>query len=96
MESNCLATKVLFEGTNAYGVEYECQGNLPKCFGLFCCFNQKKDGNLYSRNATKEIIISAGTVKSPQLLMLSGIGDCSGNFAFHAQYSYSFFFLKAN
>ncbi|CAL1710572.1 unnamed protein product [Somion occarium] len=34
-----------------------------------------KDGKSYVANASKEIILSAGTFQSPQLLELSGIGD---------------------
>jgi choline dehydrogenase len=33
-----------------------------------------KDGELQIIKATKEVIVSAGTFCSPQLLMLSGIG----------------------
>ncbi|XP_014257187.1 glucose dehydrogenase [FAD, quinone]-like [Cimex lectularius] len=33
-----------------------------------------KDGQYMTVNATKEVIVSAGTINSPQLLMLSGIG----------------------
>ena len=32
-------------------------------------------GPLISRSATKEVILAAGAVNTPQLLMLSGIGD---------------------
>ncbi|XP_064488257.1 4-pyridoxate dehydrogenase-like [Ornithodoros turicata] len=34
----------------------------------------EKDGVTYTVSATQEVIISAGTVRSPQLLMVSGIG----------------------
>ncbi|XP_056634641.1 glucose dehydrogenase [FAD, quinone]-like [Diorhabda sublineata] len=33
-----------------------------------------KDGEIYRAKATKEIILSAGSIASPQILMLSGIG----------------------
>ena len=32
-------------------------------------------GPLFAHNATKEVILAAGAVNTPQLLMLSGIGD---------------------
>lgn len=41
-----------------------------EAFGVEFSFNKVK----YRINATKEIILSAGTIASPQLLMLSGIG----------------------
>lgn len=51
------ATRVLFEGKRAVGVEYRHQGALRKV------------------GAKKEVILSAGAIQSPRLLMLSGIGD---------------------
>ncbi len=33
------------------------------------------DGQFYIANATREVIVSGGTMKSPQMLELSGIGD---------------------
>ncbi|KAK5953065.1 hypothetical protein OHC33_005633 [Knufia fluminis] len=52
-----LATKILFDGKEAAGVEVNSLG-----------IN-------YKIQASREIIVSAGTFQSPQLLMVSGIGD---------------------
>lgn len=51
------ATRVLFEGDKAVGVEYRCKGQTKQV------------------RAKREIILSAGAIQSPQLLMLSGVGD---------------------
>ena len=51
------ATRVMFEGTRASGLEYV------------------HDGRLASARAAREVILCAGTIQSPQLLELSGIGD---------------------
>ncbi|KAI9434372.1 aryl-alcohol-oxidase from pleurotus Eryingii [Lactarius indigo] len=61
---NTLVTKVVQTGT---------RGGLPIFRGVQ--FSQSASGPLFSRNATKEIILAAGAVNTPQLLMLSGIGD---------------------
>jgi len=34
----------------------------------------KKNGIIYNIGATKEVILSAGAINSPQILMLSGVG----------------------
>lgn len=54
---HAFVTKVLFDGTRAYGVEY-----------------LDAKGNKKTVNATKEVILSAGTLNSPKILMLSGVG----------------------
>jgi len=54
--SKAQATRVVFDGTRAVGVEY------------------LKDGQVHVARARQEVILSAGTYGSPQLLMLSGIG----------------------
>lgn len=57
------ATKILFNNANA-------------TTGLVANGVQYgTDGNLYSAHADKEVILSAGALKSPQLLELSGIGN---------------------
>jgi choline dehydrogenase len=53
------ATRVLFEGTRAAGVEY------------------LSEGTTTSASARREIVLSGGAVNTPQLLMLSGIGDAT-------------------
>ncbi|MGC2526006.1 MAG: choline dehydrogenase [Stellaceae bacterium] len=52
-----LATRILFEGGRAVGVEYV------------------KAGERHTAWAEREVILAGGVVNSPQLLMLSGIGD---------------------
>lgn len=54
--THSLATKILFNGTQAAGVNVNTQG--VEC----------------TLSATKEVILTAGTFHSPQLLQISGIG----------------------
>lgn len=56
VETNALATRILFEGKRAVGVEYE------------------QHGKTVVARAAHEVIVSAGSVNSPQLLQLSGVG----------------------
>ena len=51
------ATRVLFEGKRAVGVEY------------------RRRGKLQQARARCEVVLTAGSIASPQLLQLSGIGD---------------------
>jgi choline dehydrogenase-like flavoprotein len=57
VETHAHATRILFEGKRAVGVEYR-QGK-----------------ELKQIRARREVIVSAGAFQTPQLLMLSGIGD---------------------
>ncbi len=57
LEMRALATRILFEGHRAVGVEY------------------LKGGALLQAHAERELILAGGAINSPQLLMLSGIGD---------------------
>jgi len=56
VETGALATRILFEGNRAVGIEYE------------------QDGQKKQVRAGREIILSAGSINSPQLLQLSGVG----------------------
>lgn len=60
VESNTIVRKVLFDGKKAVGVEVE-----------------KKDGKIEIINLAEggEIIMTSGAINSPQILLLSGIGD---------------------
>ncbi|TPN13765.1 choline dehydrogenase [Mesorhizobium sp. B2-1-3] len=59
VETNALASRILFEGKRAVGIEY-----LQK-------------GQTKTARAGREIILSAGSINSPQLLQLSGIGPAA-------------------
>ncbi len=59
VETGAQATRILFEGKRAVGVEYR-QGN-----------------ELKQLRARREVILSSGAFQSPQLLMLSGVGDAA-------------------
>jgi 4-pyridoxate dehydrogenase len=52
-----LATRILFSGRRAVGIEY------------------LKGGESATAHAGREVILAGGVINSPQLLMLSGIGD---------------------
>ena len=57
LQTKSHATRVLFEGNRAVGIEY------------------RRGGKLHQVRARREVILSGGAINSPQLLMLSGIGD---------------------
>jgi choline dehydrogenase len=56
VETGALATRILFEGRRAVGIEYE------------------KGGRKQVVRAGREVILSGGSINSPQLLQLSGVG----------------------
>ncbi|MFZ1814165.1 MAG: GMC family oxidoreductase N-terminal domain-containing protein [Rhizobiaceae bacterium] len=55
--TNAMATRILFEGKRAVGVEYH------------------RHGQRFPLKANREVIICAGSINSPQLMQLSGIGE---------------------
>lgn len=57
LQTEAVATRVLFEGRRAVGVEYHRGGRRMRAY------------------ARGEVILSAGPIKSPQLLELSGVGQ---------------------
>ncbi len=57
VETGALATKLVFDGRRAAGVEYI------------------RSGETIIAHAAREVILCGGVINSPQLLMLSGIGD---------------------
>jgi choline dehydrogenase len=59
IETRAQATRLLFEGRRAVGIEYV------------------KNGETCRAHAANEVILSAGAINSPQLLLLSGIGPVS-------------------
>jgi choline dehydrogenase len=56
IESDALATRILFEGTRAVGIAYEKAGTPQEAY------------------AGREVILAGGSINSPQLLQLSGVG----------------------
>jgi choline dehydrogenase len=64
IETGAHATRVLFEGQKAVGVEY------------------LQDGQLKQARTEREVIVSAGALQSPKVLMLSGIGPAAHLAAF--------------
>ncbi len=54
--TGAFATRILFDGKRAVGVEFE------------------RGGRVYRADAAKEVIVSGGSLASPKLLMLSGVG----------------------
>jgi choline dehydrogenase len=56
VRTRCVATRILFHGTRATGIEY------------------RHAGSTCIARAGREVLLAAGAVASPQLLLLSGVG----------------------
>ncbi|HEY4358498.1 MAG TPA: GMC family oxidoreductase [Acidobacteriaceae bacterium] len=70
IELNALATRVLFEGDRAVGVEYLSGERLYRAHSS----PNTREGELRRIYASREVILAGGAFNTPQLLMLSGIG----------------------
>jgi len=71
IETNALASKILFQGTTAIGVEFLKGRALYQAHRDYDPDQRADKINVY---ANYEVIISGGTFNSPQLLKLSGVG----------------------
>jgi len=70
VELHALATRVLFDGNRAVGVEYLKGARMYRAHTN----PDDKPGVLMQAHASREVILCGGTINTPQLLMLSGIG----------------------
>jgi choline dehydrogenase len=71
IELNALATRVLFDGTRAVGVEYRSGERLYRAHAR----PSDGPGEVRQVHASREVILAGGAFNTPQLLMLSGIGE---------------------
>ncbi|MEI7967485.1 MAG: GMC family oxidoreductase N-terminal domain-containing protein [Betaproteobacteria bacterium] len=59
-------------GTHTLGVRFDTSGDVPRATGVRL---RRADGSVRDVTATREVLLAAGAIGSPQLLQLSGIGD---------------------
>ncbi|MBV9301668.1 MAG: GMC family oxidoreductase [Acidobacteriaceae bacterium] len=77
---NALAMRVIFEGTQAVGVEYREGPHLYKADPQ--AVENPAAASRREVRVRREVILAAGAFNSPQLLKLSGIGPCAELSAF--------------
>ena len=74
IETNALATRVMVDGEGAVsGVEYRKGAGLYRAHAT----PSTSDGELRRLRCRGDVILAGGTFNTPQLLMLSGIGDAA-------------------
>ncbi|KAJ2897740.1 uncharacterized protein MKZ38_004416 [Zalerion maritima] len=76
LQLNSLATKVLLnkKGTKAIGVEYLEGAGIYSADDRYDSSEELETVTVYAK---REVIVAGGTFNSPQLLQLSGIGNCT-------------------
>ena len=72
IQTGALASRVLFQGTRAVGVEYLSGSFLYRAARTPSSAISPETHTAYARH---EVILAGGAFNSPQLLMLSGVGD---------------------
>lgn len=72
IQQNSLATRVLFEGTRAIGVEFIEQPHLYRADPAAASSDPAPTRQ--QATARREVILAAGAFNTPQLLLLSGVG----------------------